>query len=163
MAGTAISRFACDGHRLVVLLPHPLTRRHATADERSHWITLRKALAMLTDLRAGSAGRLALSLDLPDQADRLLAPARVWRSVTGYAPIRHGKRMSAHEAVAADIDAELRALGLPTAHVRVLSVRSRTGGGLVAEAELTFAVAVQGPILIGRTRHKGGGLFAGVA
>jgi len=156
--------FACDGARLLVFAPHRLTRREtASREERVHLRTLARALAGLTLLRAGRAGLLALEPSTLAPADPLLAPARVWRSVTDYVPTRHAKRLPAGEALAVDIAAELGRLGLPQAAIRILSVRDGPRGGLTGAAELAFAVAVPGPILIGRDRHQGGGLFAGMA
>jgi CRISPR-associated protein Csb2 len=34
---------------------------------------------------------------------------------------------------------------------------------LVGSARLTFEAAVEGPIILGRSRHLGGGLFVGTA
>lgn len=54
--------------------------------------------------------------------------------------------------------AELGRIGWPTpAGVKVLSVRLGVPGGL---RRLTLAVAQEGPLVIGRTAHMAGGLFA---
>jgi CRISPR-associated protein Csb2 len=152
---------ACDGGRIVVIAPHRLMHRGETGQERQHRRALMQALRELTDLRAGHAGRLVLeSVDLA-AADALLAPSRHWRTVTPYAALRHGKRMRASDVLAQDIATELHGLGLPEATIRVLSTVAGPGG-LSGHAELSFAAAVPGPILIGRTRHRGGGLFAAV-
>jgi CRISPR-associated protein Csb2 len=68
--------------------------------------------------------------------------------------------MSAESMVAADIRRECERRDLPRPEeVRVITVRGIPGTGVVARAEITFAVAVQGPIVLGKTRYLGGGLF----
>jgi CRISPR-associated protein Csb2 len=62
-------------------------------------------------------------------------------------------------ALAADVAEEC--LRLPRVDVEVLEARGIAGVGLAGRTRLRFATAVAGPILIGRDRHSGGGLFAG--
>ena len=120
------------------------------------------AMTEFRELRAGSAGRLMLtkaSIDLG--ADRLFAPTRTWESVTPYQVTRHTKQVGATEALAADLRAECRRRGLPEPLVTPCELRGVSGVGLVGGAVLAFKVAVGGPIVLGRSRHLGGGLFAG--
>jgi CRISPR-associated protein Csb2 len=56
---------------------------------------------------------------------------------------------------------ECRRLRLPRMDVEVLEARGLARAGLAGRTRLRFATAVAGPILIGRDRHFGGGLFAG--
>ena len=99
------------------------------------------------------------SIDLG--ADRLFAPTRTWESVTPYQVTRHTKQVGATEALAADLRAECRRRGLPEPLVTPCELRGVSGVGLVGGAVLAFKVAVGGPIVLGRSRHLGGGLFAG--
>lgn len=150
--------------RLLIVAPHMLEGRSPTRDERSHLKTLTKAIDKLTDLRAGSAGRLKLAPALIEvDDDPLFASARHWESVTNYHPTRHAKRLTPAEALIADVQLELRRRGMPAPdHIDAIDVRKGSRGGLTGRLYLSFAIAVPGPVIIGHTRHVGGGLFAGV-
>lgn len=116
---------------------------------------------------------------IEDVAPELCArpPARLWRSVTPYLPVRHRhpNRETPEEFLAADVAAELRYRGLPA----VVSVtvaepvagrvnqfrryrmaeklrQSRAGVGL----RLEFASPISGPVLLGQLSHFGFGAFA---
>ncbi|MBI3048968.1 MAG: type I-U CRISPR-associated protein Cas5/Cas6 [Acidobacteria bacterium] len=149
--------------RLLIAAPHVLDRRYPTSEERDHLTVLDDVLENLVELRAGSAGRLVLRSDWLDlDADVLTAPSRTWESVAPYWVTRHAKKTEATEALSADLRAECRRRGLPEpVEVRPLEVRGVPSVGLVGRARLVFAVAVRGPILLGRTRYIGGGLFTG--
>ena len=116
----------------------------------------------MTVLRAGRAGRLTLALVTVDAAsDPLFAPSRAWQSVSDYHVTRHRRRLGDAAALAADAAAELARVGWPApVSVEVLSVRRGARGGLAGRLRLTFATAQAGPLVIGRTAHSGGGLFA---
>ncbi len=114
-----------------------------------------------------------------DVAPELCArpPARRWRSVTPYLPVRHRhpNRETLEEFFAADVAVELRNRDLP-APVSVTPAepvagrvtqfrryrmnerlaRSRAGTGLVLE----FESPVAGPLLLGQLSHFGFGIFA---
>jgi CRISPR-associated protein Csb2 len=104
-------------------------------------------------------------------------PARRWRSVTPYLPVRyrHRNRDTVEQFLTADVMAELRYRDLPGAVTvspaepsagRVNQFRryrmgeklrqSRTGVGL----RLEFAAPVHGPLLLGQLSHFGFGVFA---
>jgi len=136
-----------DGHdRLLVIAPHVFERRDATAAERSTLATLARALAGLTELRAGPAGLLTLRRDGVDpDTDPLLVSAPGWMSVNPYEVNRHRRPL------VEDVQAECIQRGLPRPVVEVVSP-----GRLI----LAFPVAVPGPLLLGRARYRGGGLFA---
>ena len=150
--------------RLLIVAPHVLDRRPPTRAEVEH---LRKLAAALTDfceLRAGSAGRLVLRENPVDaDADPLFAASRTWESVTPYQVTRHTKHVGATEALASDLRAECRRRGLPEPHVTPFDPHGVRGLALVGGARLRFEVAVEGPLVLGRSRHLGGGLFAGTA
>lgn len=61
----------------------------------------------------------------------------------------------------ADIRQECRRRGLPEPTVMVREHHGEPRIGLVGNAQLRFAVAVEGPIILGRSRYFGGGLFVG--
>jgi CRISPR-associated protein Csb2 len=110
-------------------------------------------------------------------APELCGPARRWRSLTPYLPVRHRKRESLDDYVSADVAAELgyrgrlpafaaRAdpgSGLPDRWAREfrryrLAERlgqSRPGLGL----RLEFPEPVAGPLLLGQLSHFGYGIF----
>jgi CRISPR-associated protein Csb2 len=110
-------------------------------------------------------------------APELCRPARRWRSRTPYLPVRHRKRQTLDEYVAADVAAELRYRDMPPAMVtrvepgtamtdrwasefrrhRIGERRagSRPGMGLWLE----FDEPVEGPLLLGQLSHFGFGIF----
>lgn len=120
------------------------------------------ALEGMAILRAGTAGRLSLgpnTIDLDN--DPLFAPARIWESVTDYDVTRHSRRVDEEEALRIDVASELQRRGWPSPkNVEVLKVNLGPRGGLSGRLRLTFATAQPGPLVIGRSSHKGGGLFA---
>ena len=130
----------------------------------NHRLTAR-ALEGMDVLRAGPAGRLALVPAAVDaECDVLFAPARVWESVTVYDVTRHHRGLSTEDALRLDVGSELKRCGWPLLQpksIDVLDVRRGPRGGLSGRLRLTFRTAQVGPLLIGRTAHKGGGLFAG--
>jgi len=154
--------FAADlaRHRLLIIAPHLLEGRQPTHAERENLKMLESSVADFHDLRAGSAGRLMLSrteIDVHD--DPLFSSARRWESVTDYKPTRYAKRTPS-EALVSDIRLELsrRGLAIPT-QIEVIHLHEGPKGGLAGRLRLHFATFVKGPILIGHTRHTGGGLF----
>jgi CRISPR-associated protein Csb2 len=158
--------FAADlvRHRLLIVAPHVLEGREPTWPERQHLETLDASVADLSDLRAGAAGRLKLAWSpIYAYADPLFGAARSWESVTDYQPTRHGKRMTPNEALVSDVQSEVlrRGIAMPT-HIEIIELREGPRDGLAGRLRLRFATVVSGPILIGRTRHFGGGLFSAV-
>lgn len=124
---------------------------------------LHRAMEGMSELLAGSAGRLELAPEhLEIERDPLWARSRRWISLTPYSVNRHRECGDAEQALTADIEASCRAANLPRASVRIVRAWGEPGLGLSGMAEITFDVAVAGPLLLGRTRYKGGGLFRGV-
>lgn len=147
--------------RLLIIPPHILDRwPRPSREAQSHLKTLERALEGFTELRAGTVGVLSLRASPLPPGDFLLSSSRVFQSVSDYVVTRHAKRASAEEAVIVDIRRECDRRRLPSpAKVGVTSVRGVAGSGVVARIELTFVIAVRGPLLLGKTRHIGGGLF----
>lgn len=164
--GKAHLAFAVDSHqlRLLIIAPHLLESRQPTKHERTCLVTLTAALTGFSNLRAGAVGRLRLqptAVDVDD--DPVFKRSRHWVSITPYQPTRHSKKWAPVHAIAEDVRLELRRRGLPApASVEVVDMRQGPRGGLDAKIALSFAVAVPGPLLLGRTCHTGGGLFSAV-
>ena len=120
---------------------------------------LRTALQGFHHLKAGAAGVLELRpLAFDAKSDPLLGRSAIWQSQTPYVVNHHRRLGSAYAAVTADLEAVCRYEGLPAVEVRVLRCGSGSRG-LTAFAELSFAEELDGPLVIGQTRHLGGGLF----
>lgn len=137
--------------RLLVIAPHLMEHRKPSEDECEHLKMLAHALAGLGELRAGRAGKLALEqVEITPDADPLFAASKEWATATPYAPTRHAKR-NGRDSLRDDVlqEVERRQLPMP------LAVERKDTSLL-----LRFKVAVPGPVLLGKTIHFGGGLFA---
>ena len=148
--------------RLLFVAPSLLQRGGVSWQRvRDDHAGVERALEGMTVLRAGQAGRLVLTpAALSAESDPLFAPSQVWESVSDYRVTRHLRRRGDEEALRADVLAELDRIGWPVpASVEVLSVRRGSRGGLSGRLRLSFAAVQEGPLMIGRTAHKGGGLF----
>ncbi|MFO7566470.1 MAG: type I-U CRISPR-associated protein Csb2 [Enhygromyxa sp.] len=146
-----------DVPRLVVVAPVSAERDHA-ADLA--WLTA--GLAELHTLHV--AGDVSVRLQravVDEQDDPLLRASSAWESVTWYQVERHRRDAnSASEAVAEDVRNALARAGLPVPMgVDVVKTRATSDKGLEGQVRLEFATAVQGPLMLGRSRHRGGGLF----
>ena len=107
--------------------------------------------------------RQALAASCVDQTtDSLFAASQTWESLTPYQATRHKKHVGAEEALSADLYTECRRRCLPIPYVTPLSIRGVPNVGLIARVRLTFSMAVNGPIVHGRSRHLGGRFFASV-
>lgn len=144
---------------LVVLAPHLVERRSATEQEREHLRRLDAALEGFRELRAGRAGRLRLFPCSSADVGVLVGRSTTWETVTPYVVTRHAKGVGAVEAFAVDMRAECRRIGLPEPRIESRNVHGVSGSGLVGYVRLTFSQNVSGPLLLGKTRHFGGGLF----
>ena len=152
-----------DGSRLARLY----VIRPDTADSKSRLSDDEKArfervTGKLQTLRAGRYGVLRLrGPAAPGPDDRLFTRSRVWTSLTDFSPSRHPRNGA--DAVAfleRNIHAEVLRRGYPTPKVELLSRDTGPRGGIRARFCLTFSITVQGPLLLGRDSHMGGGLFA---
>jgi len=155
--------FAFDplGQRLLVIAPHSLDHRPPAPSETDQWRTLETSLTNLSILRAGANGLLTLRPIVGCiDSDPLFATSRHWESLTPYQVTRHSKRFGAATAIAVDIAIECQRRGLPVPQVTPTAIHGQRGIGLTGRITLAFAVAVNGPPLLGKNRHFGGGLFA---
>lgn len=153
--------FAAHDGRVLILAPHRVGRRPRKNEEKRWVETLDAALAELDRLRLDRRSWGLTPLPEPVESDPLVGPARQWVNATAYAPTRHPKRGADAEAhLIRDVHKECRRRNLPSpTYVEILSLGQGPRGGLAARIALDFAVAVEGPILLGRTAHQGGGLF----
>ncbi len=137
--------------RVLVVAPHLMEHRKPSKDECEHLKMLARALAGLGELRAGRAGKLALEkVEITPDADPLFAASKEWATATPYAPTRHAKR-NGRDSLRDDVLQEVERRQLPAP----LAVERKDTSLL-----LRFKVAVPGPVLLGKTIHFGGGLFA---
>jgi CRISPR-associated protein Csb2 len=156
--------FHPDDRRLLVIAPHLIDHREPTREELDNLEVLDRAVAGFRELRAGPAGLLTLTPVVVNAGeDPLFARSRRWETLTRYVCTRHLKETDAHAALAADVRHECRRRGLPEPAVTVLAACGVPGTGLTGSVRLDFRVAVRGPIVLGRDRHLGGGLFGGLA
>jgi CRISPR-associated protein Csb2 len=142
--------------RLLVIAPHVIEHREPSRGERGdkgrpgHLTTLAQALSGFDELYAGKNGLLHLApraLDMDN--DPLFGASRIWKSATPYTPTRHARR-NGRDSLHHDVPQEVQRRHLPAPAIE------RQDGGLL----LQFRVAIQGPVLLGRTMHFGGGLFS---
>jgi CRISPR-associated protein Csb2 len=147
--------------RLLVIAPHVLDRRSSTLDEAANLEFLDRALEGLRELRAGEAGVLSLRPSMVTvEQDPLFSASREWSTLTRYRVTRHVRAADARQALASDIHAQLRLRNFPEAKVTPVECEGVSGKGLEGAATLKFQVAVAGPVLLGRNRFLGGGMFA---
>ncbi len=117
-----------------------------------------RVTASLNVVRAGRLGVLSVQISSADQ--ELHGPAQIWESHTDYRPTRHaGRGKDSAAALLRDVAAECAHRGLPQPQIELLDMSVGPKEGVAARLRLQFAVAVTGPILLGRDSHQGGGLF----
>jgi CRISPR-associated protein Csb2 len=152
--------FDPDSSRLMILAPHFVDRREPNEEERRHLHDLQQAMNGFNELRAGAMGCLRLrQITVDPKTDPLFAPARVWDSITPYTVTRHMKLGSATHALATDLYAECDRRGLPTPSVIPQDIQGIPGVGLNALVRLIFPEPIPGPMILGRRRYIGGGVF----
>jgi CRISPR-associated protein Csb2 len=152
--------FDAPQKRLLIVAPHIVERREASKRERENLRMLEDALEDFRELRAGAAGRLSLlSCPFEMEDNPLFARSSTWESLTPYRVTRHAKLSHAAAALEADLLAECRRAGFPRPQIEVAKTFAKPGAGLFGLVTLKYRAAVAGPILLGRDRHFGGGLF----
>ena len=149
--------------RLIVVAPWACdSTTKGSREDRARFDSVSR---ILTNVRAGRLGVINLGPARVLAADDpLVGPVHIWESRTPYRPTRHagrGKDMDA--AIVRDLISECERRGLPKPESELLELNTGpNGGNLAARLRLRFAVAVEGPIMLGRDSHMGGGLFAAV-
>ncbi len=151
-------QFDAATSRLWICAPHEVEHREWSKEEREHWFEVVRVMEGFTRLLAGRAGALDVRAEGAIPVDEVRGRSCVWENVSAYVANRHRKAESAHAALIEDVRQSLVDGGLPMAHVEVRQCFS-TKSGLAGYVRLTFPVAVSGPILLGRSRFLGGGLF----
>ncbi len=148
--------------RLIVAAPWVCDR--TTRESRKDRACFDGVVTTLSSVRAGPLGVLTLG---PAYAlatgDPLVGPSRVWESRTPYRPTRHaGRDKETDVFVVQDVISECERRGLPRPEIELLELNIGPNYGVAARARLRFAVAVEGPVMLGHDSHKGGGLFGAV-
>ncbi len=151
---------ASEPARLLIIAPHVVEHRDSNWDKQNLQ-RLEDALADFDILRAGKAGLFKLSaFGAQGTDDPLCGLSRTWVSATFYRPTRHAKRdMNIEDALVSDVLSECARRNLPRPAVEVILCEIGPRGGVSARLRLDFAVAVEGPILLGQDAHEGGGVF----
>ncbi|WP_150048614.1 type I-G CRISPR-associated protein Csb2 [Methylomonas rhizoryzae] len=119
-------------------------------------------VSRLMTVRAGALGIISLQLqdDTANHEDSLLSSAKRWKTISAYRPTRCPKTLAqADDAIRVDVVNECLRRGLPEPKVEILNIHQGRKGGIKAQLSLSFAVAVAGPLLLGKDSHEGGGLF----
>lgn len=149
-------RLIADLERQRLLTLVPMSSMGERAEQRDEVIA---ALSTMRELKAGAGGRLLLRRVALEEHDVLFASGRRWTSVNDYLVNRHDHGRNLHTLIVNDVRAACARQRLPMPDVDVLSTSVVKGAGIFAMLKLKFAVDVVGPILIGRNRMLGGGLF----
>ena len=147
--------------RLVVAAPWACDR--TSQGSREVRARFDHVVTKLTEVRAGRLGVITLGSAYPLEADDpLVGPVRKWESRTPYRPTRHASRGKELNAVVVrDVMDECKRRSLPKPEVELLELNAGpNGGNLAARVRLRFAVAVEGPLMLGQDSHSGGGLFS---
>lgn len=120
-----------------------------------------RVAASLNVVRAGRLGVVPLRISSTDQ--RLNGPAQIWESHTDYRPTRHaGRDKDPVGPLLRDVAAECERRALPRPAIELLDLSVGPRDGIIARLRLRFAVAIGGPVLLGRDSHQGGGLFEAI-
>jgi CRISPR-associated protein Csb2 len=122
-----------------------------------------RVVSSLKVVRAGRLGVVDVGLGVvPMAGGALIGPSCIWESLTRYLPTRHaGRGNEVGDAALRDLIVECGRRGLPKPVPELLELTTGpNGGGVSVRARLRFATAVEGPIMLGRDSHVGGGLFA---
>lgn len=151
-----------DGYLDILVAAAPWACDHSAPYERSEDADFDRVVSHLSVVRAGRLGVVTLgSPQKMEGQSALIDPSRIWESATPCHPTRHARRNEDKAAACArDVIAECVRRGFPRPEVEVLEfVAAPNSGNCAFQLRLRFAVAVEGPILIGRDSHAGGGLF----
>jgi CRISPR-associated protein Csb2 len=153
-----------DGRIDEIIVAAPWACDRSSSAQQRERADFDRVAPSLETVRAGRLGVIALKqLFAPEPHGALIGPSLLWESETPYQPTRHargGQDLAEVIALDADAVAECVRRGLPRPEVKVLEYSAgRNGGRIAARLRLRFVVAIEGPVLIGRDSHAGGGLF----
>ncbi len=150
--------------RLIVAAPWVVDRSRR-APKRTDRTCFEGVVSSLERVRAGRLGVVTLSPAVqPAPGDVFIGPSRLWESRTPYRPTRHTQRgKDPAAAVIQDVILECGRRGIPRPEVEMLDLKTGPkSGGVAARLCLRFVTAVDGPVMLGRDSHRGGGLFGAV-
>lgn len=150
--------------RILVIAPHLLRRGNLVweGNVRREQASLYAAIRDMDLLIAGKSGRLQLAPDEIDvETDPVLGFGQIWENITDYEVTRHQKHDDIRQTLMVDLLSELRRCKIASpCDIEVLAARRGKKGRIRGRFRLTFPENVAGPLLFGRSMHKGGGLFA---
>ncbi len=146
--------------QMLVITPGQLDRRNLWRDAENS-TALERALEGLHQLRAGADGCLQLrQVEVDTICRRLFQASHIWESCTPYRVNRHARNTTAETVLKRDVVSECEKRGLPYPRVTVSSWKAVPKLGLQGWLRLEFKNVVPGLVILGRSRHIGGGLFA---
>lgn len=150
-----------DGLLDRVLIIAPWRADHGSQVKREHRTAFEHISGGLRIVRAGALGVIQFGHTVgPALEDHLFRPSQYWMSRTPYVPTAYPKgNADARSKLKNDIMQECARRGLPRPNVELVDIQTGTRGGICVHARLKFAVAVSGPVMLGRDSHAGGGLF----
>jgi CRISPR-associated protein Csb2 len=154
----ACADFDRDGHIDQLIIAAPWACDRSAPPDRRERAEFDRVATSLKMVRAGRLGAIPLQISPGDQ--RLNGPAQIWESHTEYRPTRHaGRGKDPGASLLRDVAAECQRRGLPRPDIELLNLSVGPKDGVSARLRLRFAVAIAGPIILGRDSHRGGGLF----
>jgi CRISPR-associated protein Csb2 len=144
--------------RIMVVAPWRADRSTLAAqDLAQHFANVAGGLTLV---RAGAVGLIALAPpEAPAPDDPVFSSSRTWVTRVPYAPNRHPRGSDPRAAIVRDLLGACARRRLPPPTIEIIRLTEGARGGIRACARLRFAVAVEGPIMLGRDCHAGGGLF----
>ncbi|NOZ51634.1 MAG: type I-U CRISPR-associated protein Cas5/Cas6 [Gammaproteobacteria bacterium] len=146
--------------RVLIIAPWVADRNHtAPLWQQRKFEQVARGLRIV---RAGSLGLFNLAEPVQVSADDgLFKSSKNWCSVTAYVPTRFpkGAKERYPQHIVADLLNECARRGLPTPDVTITNLIKEPRGRVAAYLQLNFSKKISGPIILGRTSHKGGGVF----
>jgi CRISPR-associated protein Csb2 len=143
----------------LIISPEVLNRRTQYISKDNNAI-LESALEDFRELRAGKDGHLRVRPAVLDSTTNpLFADSKVWESLTPYQVNRHSRKSTAEAVLINDVLMECERRNLPRPEVTVLNWNVDSKFGLRGNLRLKFISPVSGPVVLGRSRHVGGGIF----
>ena len=154
-----------DGFMDRLIVAAPWACDQTTKGSRENHDCFNKVVRNLIHVRAGKLGIISLKPTFfHKNSDQLAKSSHIWKSYNFYRTTRHaGRGKNVRMAAINDIIMECERRGLPKPHVKIIEVKFVPNGGrLIARMRLYFSVEVEGPLMLGRDSHMGGGIFISV-
>lgn len=153
-------------NRILMIAPTEIQRGNLDGRSiaRAHQL-VETAMDGFDELSSRTNGRLRITPTvLENRQDHLVRRSRRWRSVTPYRPTRRTREPCA-ETLRRDLNAELQRRGWPNLQPRrakILETVATRDQNTAYRLEIEFESEQPGPLVLGRTSHRGGGLFGAV-